>query len=279
MNYVNLYNALIKNSQSQKRNKKLGVYEEHHIVPKCLGGADTADNLVLLTPREHFIAHVLLWKANKSDYRLFAPLLFFKNNKHVKNSRTYEKIRIAHAEYMRTNNPSLTLSNESKKQKSEKLSKYALSRSRDTNNKISASNKGKKKRLGAVLSEETKSKIRSSLKDYFSNSEISHETRSKISAALTGKFHTAETKAKFSEAQKKSKDKKYVCPNCKMALDAQNFSKHMTKYYAWTPDKVLKFKQENGPMLVNSMMQDLLIDKIKKAQFTIDGKYAILELE
>lgn len=64
-----------------------------------------------------------------------------------------------------------------------------------------------------------------------------------------------------------------------MALDAQNFSKHMTKYYAWTPDKVLKFKQENGPMLVNSMMQDLLIDKIKKAQFTIDGKYAILELE
>lgn len=34
----------------------------HHIIPKHSGGADTDDNFTYLTPREHIIAHFLLWK-------------------------------------------------------------------------------------------------------------------------------------------------------------------------------------------------------------------------
>lgn len=38
-----------------------GTYTEtHHIVPRCLGGTDEADNLVELTAEEHLCAHLLL---------------------------------------------------------------------------------------------------------------------------------------------------------------------------------------------------------------------------
>lgn len=46
-----------------------GYIEAHHIIPRCLGGSDSGDNLVRLTPREHFICHMLLTKMH-DDHRL-----------------------------------------------------------------------------------------------------------------------------------------------------------------------------------------------------------------
>jgi 5-methylcytosine-specific restriction endonuclease McrA len=40
-------------------------YELHHILPKSLGGLDLQENLVLLTAREHYIAHLLLYAIYK----------------------------------------------------------------------------------------------------------------------------------------------------------------------------------------------------------------------
>lgn len=41
--------------------RQLDVYsEKHHIIPKSFGGLDDESNLVVLTAREHFIAHLLL---------------------------------------------------------------------------------------------------------------------------------------------------------------------------------------------------------------------------
>lgn len=60
MNYIKVYDALIRNAQLSNRNKKEGIFELHHIIPKCLDGTDDEYNLVLLTPREHYIAHFLL---------------------------------------------------------------------------------------------------------------------------------------------------------------------------------------------------------------------------
>lgn len=61
--YLNRYNRFV---ESYKRNLiiKDGYYEKHHIVPKCLGGTDDIENLVLLPARAHFIAHALLHKAH-----------------------------------------------------------------------------------------------------------------------------------------------------------------------------------------------------------------------
>lgn len=36
--------------------------EKHHIVPRCLGGSDEKENLVVLSAKEHFICHLLLVK-------------------------------------------------------------------------------------------------------------------------------------------------------------------------------------------------------------------------
>jgi hypothetical protein len=40
-----------------------GYCEKHHILPKSLGGSDDASNLILLTSRQHYLAHWMLWKA------------------------------------------------------------------------------------------------------------------------------------------------------------------------------------------------------------------------
>ncbi len=58
MNYQNIYNLLI--AKAQVREKVNGYKERHHIVPKSLGGSDHKSNLVELTAREHFIAHMCL---------------------------------------------------------------------------------------------------------------------------------------------------------------------------------------------------------------------------
>lgn len=62
MNYTKIYNSLVSNRKEMLRSKRDAVYERHHILPKSLGGTDDSENLVLLTPREHYIAHWLLVK-------------------------------------------------------------------------------------------------------------------------------------------------------------------------------------------------------------------------
>ena len=39
------------------------IVEVHHILPKSMGGKNNSDNLIKLTPRQHYIAHWMLWKA------------------------------------------------------------------------------------------------------------------------------------------------------------------------------------------------------------------------
>jgi hypothetical protein len=59
--YTSWYFTLIANISKLNRNKNTGqYYERHHIIPKSLGGSNASENLVLLSAREHFIAHLLL---------------------------------------------------------------------------------------------------------------------------------------------------------------------------------------------------------------------------
>jgi hypothetical protein len=73
MNYQRIYDAIIERAKLRGLNKKLldGYFERHHIIPKCMNGTNNKDNLVLLTAREHYLCHWLLWKANKENYKLF----------------------------------------------------------------------------------------------------------------------------------------------------------------------------------------------------------------
>jgi len=67
MNYQKIYENLIERS----RNRNLNEYtEQHHIVPKCIGGSDDPDNLVRLTPEEHYVAHQLLTRIYPDEPKL-----------------------------------------------------------------------------------------------------------------------------------------------------------------------------------------------------------------
>lgn len=73
MDYEKLYNNIINNAIKQVRSKsKTAYFEAHHIFPKCLGGTDEKENIVLLTAKEHFICHHLLTKIYQHDKLHFA---------------------------------------------------------------------------------------------------------------------------------------------------------------------------------------------------------------
>jgi hypothetical protein len=57
MKYQKIHDDIIERA----KNRQLEGYKErHHIIPRCMGGTDDADNLIDLTAREHFIIHLLL---------------------------------------------------------------------------------------------------------------------------------------------------------------------------------------------------------------------------
>jgi hypothetical protein len=64
MNYRNIYNSIIDRYKSQQ-----GLTEKHHIIPRCMGGSDDPENLVAVSPRVHYILHLLLYKFVEKKYR------------------------------------------------------------------------------------------------------------------------------------------------------------------------------------------------------------------
>lgn len=67
MNYKRIYESLI----DRAKNRNLEQYTEtHHIIPKCMGGSDEKENLVELTPEEHYVSHQLLVKIYPDNRRL-----------------------------------------------------------------------------------------------------------------------------------------------------------------------------------------------------------------
>lgn len=90
MNYQKIYDALI--SRAKGRVYCRGYHERHHIVPRSLGGTNNADNIAVLTFREHFLAHWLLVKIHKNKekqkmqyalHRMVIQTGKFNRNRHV----------------------------------------------------------------------------------------------------------------------------------------------------------------------------------------------------
>jgi hypothetical protein len=59
VDYKATYDRLIESRRGRRRD---GYLEAHHILPRFAGGGDDQSNLVELTAREHFVAHLLLMK-------------------------------------------------------------------------------------------------------------------------------------------------------------------------------------------------------------------------
>jgi hypothetical protein len=99
MNYSQIYDNLILKAKQESRIRHKGIYyEKHHIIPRCLGGSDNDDNLVLLTAREHFIAHKLLtyiYPHNRGIALAFRYMIYGSN----KNQNKFRKLKISSRDY------------------------------------------------------------------------------------------------------------------------------------------------------------------------------------
>lgn len=151
------------------------ISERHHIIPKSLGGSNDNSNLVSLTPREHFVCHLLLTKMTQGSEKakmIYAVKCMLRANRfhtrYIPSSRIYESIRTQFIQMRK----GLRVSDEAKKKNSESLKRlYATGHS-------SPGMKGKSH------SDETKEKMRVARQ----NQVVTDETRQKISDHMKGRY-------------------------------------------------------------------------------------------
>lgn len=194
MNYLKIYCNLIR--KAENRTPPEDYTEKHHIFPKSIFGDN--NRVVILSGREHYIAHALLekicikryglnhWKTYKMN---LAFICMRGNNREYDNSYLYESAKVRRSKIK----SGKSLSAETKKKLSES-GKGRLPTSgfngkmhtEETKNKMSAAHKGKK------LSEETRKKLSESMKG-----------KNKGKKPFYGKKHSEETKRKMRESHRK----------------------------------------------------------------------------
>lgn len=148
MNYIGQYAKLIDRAITRTVS---GYAEIHHISPRCMGGTDAASNLVRLTAREHYLAHLLLVRIYPHERSLVfaAHMMTIDKHGHRYGNRKYEWLRIRHSKAVA----------ESKRGNTHGL---GTKRTAATKLKMSLSMQGNQNNFGRTLGQETKDKISAS---------------------------------------------------------------------------------------------------------------------
>ncbi len=244
-----------------KDNADYVYYEKHHIVPRSLGGSNDPDNLILLTAREHFIAHLLLPKFligahRKKMVRARWYLSNLSKYDNVINSRTFEKYRLEYSGIISGSNHH----------------NYGKVLSEETKAKMSES------RTGLKRSEETKAKMSKAAK----RRRYSKETKAKMSESKQGKNHplygckhSLETKAKMSESHKGENSYKfkgyYVTPFGKY-VTRRDFDKHkgITSNWCINNQKLVNLLSFNRCPYLQSLGKNVIGKSFKQLGFYFD---------
>lgn len=184
--YTRWYNSIIKKAALRMH---LNEYvEQHHIIPKCLGGSNEKSNLVKLTAREHFVCHWLLTKMVPLHEQFHRKLIYafwrLANNKNSKRkytatSKVYATLKIQMAQ-------------------AQSLERKGIWPGPNLGKPMAESTKEKLR--NKVVSQETKQKIKAARAKqdtgHLKGREISQEWREKLSKANLGKKRSAESRAK-----------------------------------------------------------------------------------
>ena len=170
MNYRKVYDQIISRASSRSLE---GYAENHHIVPRCIGGSDDDTNMVRLTAREHFVSHWLLYKIHKTSSLAYAwnAMCLNGSGQERYNSKSFEYARIAagKAQSLRISGSGHHL--------------YGKHHSSETRAKISEANRGLVKH-----SEEAK--------------ELRRQWVLEGKTGMLGMKHTEESKKKISDARR-----------------------------------------------------------------------------
>lgn len=194
MNYKKIHDEII--LRAKTRCFVSGYSESHHIVPKSMGGTNCQENIVVLTAREHYLIHWLLFKIYRNKQMAFAWYRMTHGKLSVNRYSSYSFLyaRLARAKAVSEMCLGKKLSPEHRQKLSEakKGKTYSdlgrresplrgRSPSKETREKISAKSKGRRH------SEETRKKLsaaKSGEKNHRFGKEVSEETRAKLSVAV-----------------------------------------------------------------------------------------------
>jgi 5-methylcytosine-specific restriction endonuclease McrA len=201
MGYQRHYEILI----DRARNRKLTSYsEKHHVIPRCLGGGDESQNIVRLTPEEHYVAHQLLAKIHPTNRKLVYAAWAMCIGE-GRNNKRYAWIK---------NRLRKILSETHKGRKMPEWNKRKLIEvntgrpcSEETRKKISEA------QIGKVLTEDHRRKLSESHK----GKKPSEETRMRMSEAGKKRVWSEEVRRKLSKAKQGVKTgprKATECPHC-----------------------------------------------------------------
>lgn len=196
MNYQLIYNLLVEKALG--RTLPSCYTEKHHIVPRKLGGTNDSSNLVILTAREHFIAHLLLAKIHGGPMWHAAHMM--SNMKRYTN-RKYEKVKEEHAKQVSKRHTGKVVSIETRKK---------ISENKERATKISQTLKGRPK---SKEHKEAYKQARSAGRGWIcpeSKKERQRITMKGAGNPMWGKTHNEEARKNISEANKQ----KITCPHC-----------------------------------------------------------------
>ncbi len=186
MDYALAYGRLM--AKARERGAIDGYSERHHVLPRALGGTDDSSNLVSLTAREHFVAHLLLARMHGGS--MWYALAIMKRDGRG-SSRSFAMARSKLSELMTGN--SLTLGRKASDDERRMMSiarkgKPGRKLTEDERLHLSKVNKGKQ------LSEEHRQK----LSDVQKGKPKPEGFGEKVAASLRGKPRSQETKDKIS---------------------------------------------------------------------------------
>lgn len=224
--YYHWYKSIIENAKLKRID---GYTESHHILPLSLGGPDTAENLVELTAREHFICHWLLVKiypTGEEHWKMLNALRIMRaespTHKRYKTSitaRVYENLK---EEYSQLQSEKLKGSGNGmygKKQTDiakEKIRQANLGRIQPQEEKekqIKAITGRKRKPFNAEWIAKIAESNRGENNGMYGKTQ-SDETRRKIAKKAKLRTHSEETKTKIGQKSRGSKRERQTCPHC-----------------------------------------------------------------
>jgi len=208
--------------------------EKHHIIPRCLGGDNSASNLVSLSAREHFIIHKILTKMYKGNKMLEAFATFTKNQnrKLVFKPRDIEAMRAANAlaasernkgnEYWKLRAPD-TDADRRRKSVFAKSCKWMNNGKRETFTNEFSYYESINYIYGRLpFTEQTKANMKEGVK-HLKDVPRTEEVRKKISESHKGKTFTKEHRANLSKSFKQKP--RITCKHCNGSFTTSNHTR------------------------------------------------------